>query len=432
MGSREEKRGLSRRYIIGEGASHINCIYGSLSTLFLFPVNIYYMILSLRDSEVKKTVKVSLYPRASCTQCRRLVCNRQARVVALCLKEGGHNVYFVMRAMIYPVALRTPLRAQPSSCREDRAHTICYLSALTPPIPGPARVPFGGEQMDREVGDEGLGGGVVWRAGEPWKPTRQRVGGLSVASVPHPSQSQVEEPVSCLPLEPLPGPDMKCCWQIFVLCISLMLILWLMAPCLDLKPESAPHEKWMKVVPWRCSCPPFKFRKYGCPSGTLNDSVSHHTAGGNWFDVVYEKTMGHLMGAAEPTSPDAVLSWSGMNSASELGRVWEKLFKVIPRTLVSHFDLFCGTCASVGNSKILWAASLGKSANHTAVSRMNQVPIQGFEMLGNQTTGQSVSLQNDRDQGSWRQLDLLLLKLFVLAWTSDALSEEILEDGPVP
>lgn len=58
MGSREE-RGLSRRYTIGEGASHINSIYGSLSTLFPFPVNIYYMILSLRDSEVKKTVKVS-------------------------------------------------------------------------------------------------------------------------------------------------------------------------------------------------------------------------------------------------------------------------------------------------------------------------------------------------------------------------------------
>uniref|UniRef100_A0A8C9C0C6 Chromosome 20 open reading frame 173 n=1 Tax=Phocoena sinus TaxID=42100 RepID=A0A8C9C0C6_PHOSS len=200
---------------------------------------------------------------------------------------------------------------------------------------------------------------------------------------------------------------MKCCWQIFVLCISLMLILWLMAPCLDLEPESALH-KWMKVVPWRCSCPPFKFRKYGCPSRTLNDSVCHHTARGNWFDVGYEKTMGHLIRAAEPTSPDAVLSWSGMNSASELGRVWEKLFKVIPRTSVSHFDLFCGTCASVGNSKILWAASLGKSSYHTAVSR------------------------NGRDQGSWRQLDLLLLKLFVLAWTSDAMSEEILEDGPVP
>ncbi|KAB0399016.1 hypothetical protein E2I00_004153, partial [Balaenoptera physalus] len=241
--------------------------------------------------------------------------------------------------------------------------------------------------MDREVGDEGLGGGVVWKTGEPWKPTRQRAGGLSVASVPHPSQSQVEEPVSCLPLEPLPGPDMKRCWQIFVLCIFLMLILWLMSPCLDLKAESAPQEKRMKVVPRRCSCSPFKFRKCGCPPGTLNDSVCHHTAGGNWFDG-------------------------------------------IPRPSVSHLDLFCGTCASVGNSKILWAASLGKSANHTAVSRMNQVSVQGFEMLGNQTTGHSISRRNDRDQGSWSQLVLLLLKLFVLAWTSDALSEEKMVQFP--
>ncbi|XP_028025155.1 LOW QUALITY PROTEIN: uncharacterized protein C20orf173 homolog [Balaenoptera acutorostrata] len=325
-----------------------------------------------------------------------------------------------------PSGTEDPTESSASSCREDRAPTICYLSALTPSILGPARVPFGGEQMDREVGDEGLGGGVVWRAGEPWKPTRQRAGGLSVASVPHPSQSQVEEPVSCLPLEPLPGPDMKRCWQIFVLCIFLMLILWLMAPCLDLKAESAPQEKRMKVVPRRCSCSPFKFRKCGCPSGTLNDSVFHHTAGGNWFDVGYEETMGYLMGAAEPTSPDAVLSWSGMNSASELGRVWEKLFKGIPRPSVSHLDLFCGTCASVGNSKILWAASLGKSANHTAVSRMNQISVQSFEMLGNQTTGHSISRRNDRDQGSWSQLVLLLLKLFVLAWTSDALSEEVM------
>lgn len=60
--------------------------------------------------------------------------------------------------------------------------------------------------MDREVGDEGLGGGVVWRSGEPQRPTGQRVGGLSMTSVSHPSQSQVEEPVGRLPLEPSPGP----------------------------------------------------------------------------------------------------------------------------------------------------------------------------------------------------------------------------------
>lgn len=40
-------------------------------------------------------------------------------------------------------------------------HTVCYLSALAPSIPGPARVFFGGEQMDREAGDEELGGGLV-------------------------------------------------------------------------------------------------------------------------------------------------------------------------------------------------------------------------------------------------------------------------------
>lgn len=63
--------------------------------------------------------------------------------------------------------------------------------------------------------------------------------------------------------------------------------------------------------------------------------------------------------------------------------------------------------------------------------RLNQVPPEGFKTLKNQTTGHSTSCRSDRDQGSWRQLALLLLKLFDLAWTSDALSEEILEDGPV-
>ena len=58
--------------------------------------------------------------------------------------------------------------------------------------------------------------------------------------------------------------------------------------------------------------------------------------------------------------------------------------------------------------------------------RMNQISVQSFEMLGNQTTGHSISRRNDRDQGSWSQLVLLLLKLFVLAWTSDALSEEVM------
>ena len=63
--------------------------------------------------------------------------------MALSLKEGGHNVYFVMRSVIYPLAGRTPLRAQPPFCGKDRGHTICYLSALTSSIPGPVGGPLG-------------------------------------------------------------------------------------------------------------------------------------------------------------------------------------------------------------------------------------------------------------------------------------------------
>ncbi|XFF83953.1 PREDICTED: uncharacterized protein C20orf173 homolog [Capra hircus] len=256
--------------------------------------------------------------------------------------------------------------------------------------------------MDREVGDEGLAGGVVWRSGEPRRPTGQRGGGLSMTSGPHPSQSQVEEPVGRLPLEPSPGPDRRHWWQIFVLCIFWMLLLWLMTPCLNLKTDSAPQEKWMDGAPQHCSCPWFKFWQCGCPPGSLNHSVCHHTAGERWFDAGYEKMRGSLMGEAESTRPGAVLWWSDLNAASELRRVWEKLLKVIPRPSVSHFDLFCGTCALMGNSKILQAASLSNNVN-----RPNMVS------------------RNARGQRSWRQVLLLLLQLFDLAWTSDALSEEM-------
>ncbi|XP_070145349.1 uncharacterized protein C20orf173 homolog [Ovis canadensis] len=215
-------------------------------------------------------------------------------------------------------------------------------------------------------------------------------------------ESQVEEPVGRLPLEPSPGPDRRHWRQIFVLCVFWMLLLWLMTPCLNLKTDSAPQEKWMDGAPRDCSCPWFKFWQCGCPSRSLNHSVCHHTAGERWFDTGYEKMKRSLMGAAESTRPGLVLWWSDLNAASELGRVWKKLLKVIPRPSVSHFDLFCGTCALMGNSKILRAASLSNNVNRP-----------------------SMVSRNARGQGSWRQVLLLLLQLFDLAWTSDALSEEM-------
>nr|XP_044604116.1 uncharacterized protein C20orf173 homolog isoform X2 [Equus asinus] len=218
---------------------------------------------------------------------------------------------------------------------------------------------------------------------------------------------------------------MKHLWQIFVLWVFWVFILWLMASCLDQKPESAPREKLMYLVPRPCNCSWFKFRKCGCPSGTLNSSLYHPTVREwNWFDTCYGKMMGYLKGATESMTSDAVLQWLGTNSASELDKVWKKLFKVIPRPSASHFDLYCGTCV-LGNLKILQASSLHNNVNqHTAVCRMYQAPVQGFKTVGNQTMGRFIYRRNVGDQGSWRQLVLLVLKLFDLAWTSDALSEE--------
>ncbi|XP_028013755.2 uncharacterized protein C20orf173 homolog isoform X3 [Eptesicus fuscus] len=213
---------------------------------------------------------------------------------------------------------------------------------------------------------------------------------------------------------------MKCMWQICVLWVFWVLILCLMVPCLDQKPDSAPQEKVMDLVPRRGNCLWFKFRKCGCPPETLNDSLCHHTARGqNWFDACYEKTMGYL----------------GMDSASELGKMWEKLFKVIPRPSVSHNNLYCRTCVLVGNSKILPASGVSNNVTqHTTVFGMNQAPIQSFKTVGNQTRGRSTCRRNVGDQGYWRQLLLLVLKLSGLAWTSDALSQEvkILEEDLVP
>lgn len=79
-------------------------------------------------------------------------------------------------------------------------------------------------------------------------------------------------------------------------------------PRLDQKPEMEPQGKLIYLVPRCCSCIWFKFRKCGCPSGTLNYSLRNHTVREqNWFDAYYEKTMGLLMGATESMPPNAVL-----------------------------------------------------------------------------------------------------------------------------
>ncbi|EAW76201.1 chromosome 20 open reading frame 173, isoform CRA_a [Homo sapiens] len=107
-----------------------------------------------------------------------------------------------------------------------------------------------------------------------------------------------------------------------------------------------------------------------------------------------------------PQSPSCC--FQGMNSGSELGKLWRKLFKGIPRLSVSHFDFYCGTCVLLGRPQIPQGSSLGND--------IDQYPV---------------VFRNASDQGSWMQLEMLLRKLSDLVWTSDALSD-ILEDGLVP
>ncbi|CAD7669436.1 unnamed protein product [Nyctereutes procyonoides] len=236
--------------------------------------------------------------------------------------------------------------------------------------------------------------------------------------------------------------DMKHLWQIFVLWVFWVLIMWLMAPCLDPKPELPPQGKPMVLVPRHCNCPWLKFRRSGCPSETLNDSLCYHRAGErNRFATCYEKALEHLMGATESMTPDTVLWWlsrypapsprssfccfQGMNSASGLGKMWEKLFKVIPRPSASHFHIYCGTCALMGHSQTLWGPGLTSNVHQpTSAFGMNEGCVQGFETVGNQATGHFIHPGNASNQGSWRKLLLLLLQFPGLVWTSDALREE--------
>ncbi|XP_069907995.1 LOW QUALITY PROTEIN: uncharacterized protein C20orf173 homolog [Oryctolagus cuniculus] len=90
-------------------------------------------------------------------------------------------------------------------------------------------------------------------------------------------------------------------WQLFVLWVFWVLILWVMAPYLDLSPESTLQKKQMDLVPWRCNCSWSKFGvKCGCPPGTFNCSSCCHTVGEwNWFDGCYKKTMGYLIRTKE-------------------------------------------------------------------------------------------------------------------------------------
>ena len=81
--------------------------------------------------------------------------------------------------------------------------------------------------------------------------------------------------------------------------------------------------------------------------------------------ICFPSSRSQYLGLGPVSSPSCC--FQDLNTASELGRVWKKLLKVIPRPSMSHFDFFCGTCALMGNSKILRAASLSNNVNQPSM-----------------------------------------------------------------
>ncbi|XP_059117721.1 uncharacterized protein C20orf173 homolog [Peromyscus eremicus] len=179
---------------------------------------------------------------------------------------------------------------------------------------------------------------------------------------------------------------MENCWVFWGL------VLWLMAPYLDWTHESAPQQEWTYMVPqhsnWLC----FKFGEHGCPPQTPNCSTCHYTVGGwNWFEACYEKSMRYLRRTK-------ALWWLGMNSISELGKVWKKLLEVISRSLLYHFDFPCVPCVMLGNSGLSNTNQL-----YVAFGRSQDTIHRAEADTRSQTTGPFICPRNASHQGSWRQ-----------------------------
>lgn len=84
-----------------------------------------------------------------------------------------------------------------------------------------------------------------------------------------------------------------------------------------------------------------------------------------------------------------------MNSVSKLGKTWKKLFEVIPRPLLHHFDFPCVPCAMLGNS------GLSNTNQFYKAFRMSQDTTHSSEaVLRSQTTGPFICPRNASYQPS--------------------------------
>ncbi|XP_042787062.1 CMP-N-acetylneuraminate-beta-galactosamide-alpha-2,3-sialyltransferase 1-like isoform X1 [Panthera leo] len=223
-------------------------------------------------------------------------------------------------------------------------------------------------------------------------------------------------------------PEMRVRYLTRSLVAACMLTLWLIASFLSQEfSQNDLHEKArIQSRPESCQCFRY-FRKCMCSSEIFECPACLHTRGGSdWFDECFERAVEPVQKSEEPMSSDALILRLGVKSKKEFEGQDQQPVEKSPRHAQGYAGPSCRTCAVVGNSRFLWGSGHGFRINqHGMVLRMNQAPVQGFEMdVGNKTTMRIMYTEMASAQDPGTQLLLLPLNSSGLKWFMEVLREQ--------
>ncbi|NP_988898.1 ST3 beta-galactoside alpha-2,3-sialyltransferase 2, gene 2 [Xenopus tropicalis] len=165
----------------------------------------------------------------------------------------------------------------------------------------------------------------------------------------------------------------------------------------------------------------------GCVCGRCRQEKRKQT---EFFEKRFNETVEPLLLGKEQEMPDHVKKWwlrlQGRNNGSDIQKVLEQTFKVIPtKNLYEEQDNRpCRRCAVVGNSGNLKGSRHGKNIDsHGLIFRMNGARTYGFEKdVGSKTTHHFMYPESAVHVQPGVHLVLIPFKLQDLKWITSALT----------
>ncbi|XP_013962373.1 CMP-N-acetylneuraminate-beta-galactosamide-alpha-2,3-sialyltransferase 2-like isoform X1 [Canis lupus baileyi] len=210
-------------------------------------------------------------------------------------------------------------------------------------------------------------------------------------------------------------------WGLVAACI---VTLWLMMMNFldqEFKQNDFPKKTRIQL----CHCPRNSFRKCRCSFEIRKCSACLRVRGTSvWFDERFETAIEPVQRPEDPISSDALILWLGVQSKREFET--QKPIEEPPGQPLGYVESSCRTCAVVGNSRCLRGSGHGFRINQNdMVLRMNQAPVQGFEMdVGNTTTMRIMYPDMASTQNPGTKLLLLPLNSSGLKWFMEVLQEQ--------